>query len=45
MTPQAEKCFNAQRFSPLLSAARVDPSFAMHAPTPNPFFSLEIQKP
>ncbi|AKA84030.1 hypothetical protein VO64_3484 [Pseudomonas synxantha] len=45
MTPQAEKCFNAQRFFPLLSAARVDPSLAMHAPTRNSFFSLEIQKP
>ncbi|MFP5500189.1 MULTISPECIES: hypothetical protein [unclassified Pseudomonas] len=45
MTPEAEKCFNAQRFFPRLSAGRVDPPLAVHAPMPNPFFSLEIQKP
>ncbi|AZE58854.1 hypothetical protein C4K00_0431 [Pseudomonas synxantha] len=45
MTPEAEKCFNAQRFFPLLSAARVEPLVAMHDPTRNSFFSLEIQKP
>jgi hypothetical protein len=45
MTPQAENALMPSVFSRFLSAARVDPSFAMHAPTPNPFFSLEIQKP